>query len=207
MSDAPTRPTQTSLESKPDAGSAPPSALRAFYGRSKDLASGIFKERKPWAELFDRTAFSRPGNFAEATERLRKNGVYFRINYLIFMMVVTTVCMVLNPASLAVLAFLSLLWVYLFAVRTAPVVIGGRTFSDREKLIGLAIISVVVIFFLTGVGTILFTALGISVAAIALHACMRVPDDLFTDEAESQQSLLGFLTAPTSSAVSGLNVV
>ena len=34
------------------------------------------------------------------------------------------------------------------------------------------------------VGTILFTALGISVAAIALHACMRVPDDLFTDEAE-----------------------
>ena len=98
MSDAPTRPAQTSLESKPDAGSAPPGALRAFYGRSKDLAAGIFKEvsysssalaganplstqpllqpalcthlkvplqRKPWAELFDRTAFSRPGNFAE----------------------------------------------------------------------------------------------------------------------------------------------
>lgn len=64
----------------------------------------------------------------QATERLRKNGVYFRVNYLIFVMVVTTVCMVLNPASLAVLAFLSLLWVYLFAVRTAPLVIGGRTF-------------------------------------------------------------------------------
>lgn len=44
MSEAPTRPAQTSLESKPDAGSAPPGALRAFYGRSKDLAAGIFKE-------------------------------------------------------------------------------------------------------------------------------------------------------------------
>ncbi len=40
--------------------------------------------------------------------------------------------------------------------------------------------------FFCRVGTILFTALGISVAAIALHGCMRVPDDLFTDEAEVQ---------------------
>lgn len=39
------------------------------------------------------------------------------------------------------------------------------------------------------VGTILFTALGISVAAIALHGCMRVPDDLFTDEAEVSRQL------------------
>ena len=34
------------------------------------------------------------------------------------------------------------------------------------------------------VGTKLFTALGISCAAIALHGAFRQPDDLFTDEAE-----------------------
>jgi len=34
------------------------------------------------------------------------------------------------------------------------------------------------------VGTVLFTALGISVAAISLHGALRVPDDLFTDEIE-----------------------
>lgn len=34
------------------------------------------------------------------------------------------------------------------------------------------------------VGTVLFLALGISVAGIALHGSCRVPDDLFTDEAE-----------------------
>ena len=37
------------------------------------------------------------------------------------------------------------------------------------------------------VGTVLFTALGISVAAIALHGSFRVPDDLFTDEIEVTQ--------------------
>lgn len=39
------------------------------------------------------------------------------------------------------------------------------------------------------VGTVLFTALGISVAAIALHGSFRVPDDLFTDEIEVTKSL------------------
>ena len=34
------------------------------------------------------------------------------------------------------------------------------------------------------VGTVLFTALGISCAAIGLHGAFRQPDDLFTDEAE-----------------------
>ena len=34
------------------------------------------------------------------------------------------------------------------------------------------------------VGTLLFTALGISFAAIAVHGALRQPDDLFTDEPE-----------------------
>lgn len=34
------------------------------------------------------------------------------------------------------------------------------------------------------VGTVLFTALGISFVAIALHGALRQPDDLFTDEPE-----------------------
>ena len=33
-------------------------------------------------------------------------------------------------------------------------------------------------------GVILATALGISVAAVALHGSLRTPDDLFTDEIE-----------------------
>ncbi len=43
MSEAPTRPSQTSLESRPETDSQP-GAIRVFYGRTKDLAAGIFKE-------------------------------------------------------------------------------------------------------------------------------------------------------------------
>lgn len=64
----------------------------------------------------------------QATGRLKKNAAYFRVNYLAFVLVVTVTCMVLNPTSLVVLGFLALVWLYFFAIRTSPVVIGGRTF-------------------------------------------------------------------------------
>ena len=64
----------------------------------------------------------------QATSRLKKNGNYFRVNYLAFVLLVTVTCMVLNPTSLVVLGVLALVWTYFFAIRTSPVVIGGRTF-------------------------------------------------------------------------------
>lgn len=60
--------------------------------------------------------------------RVRKNLAYFRVNYLTIALVVTIVSMILNPSSLIVLGILLLGWIYLFVVRQAPVVIGGRTF-------------------------------------------------------------------------------
>lgn len=182
-------------------------AITAAAGRFKDVVGNLLKERKPWTELLDRTAFSRPENFAEATGRLKKNAAYFRVNYLAFMLVVTVTCMVLNPTSLIVLGCLALLWTYVFGLRTSPVVIGGRTFSEREKFLGLTVTSAIMIFFVTSVGTILFTALGISVAVISLHGACRIPDDLFTDEVEQQSGLLGFFTAPTSAASTLANAV
>lgn len=44
--------------------------------------------------------------------------------------------------------------------------------------------NVAVVKLCCSVGTVLFTALGISCAAIGLHGALRQPDDLFTDEAE-----------------------
>ena len=64
----------------------------------------------------------------QAMSRLRKNAAYFRVNYLLFVGVVTAVCFCLHPASLFVVAFLAMAWIYLFIVRQAPIVIGGRTF-------------------------------------------------------------------------------
>lgn len=74
-------------------------------------------------------------------------------------------------------------WTYLFIVRgDAPLVIGGRTISEREKLLGASGASVAVIFFLTSVGSVLFSAVCIGLAGVAAHGAVRVPDDLFLDD-------------------------
>ena len=43
------------------------------------------------------------------------------------------------------------------------------------------------------VAAVLFTAIGISFVAIALHGSLRVPDDLFTDEVEVRSCILSWL--------------
>lgn len=47
--------------------------------------------------------------------------------------------------------------------------------SDREKFLALSGTSLVVIFFLTSVGSTLFYALGLSMLLIGAHAAFRVP--------------------------------
>ena len=64
----------------------------------------------------------------QAISRFKKNTAYFRINYGIFVLLTTVVCMVLNPSSLVVLGILSAVWFYLFVVRQASITIGGRPF-------------------------------------------------------------------------------
>lgn len=65
----------------------------------------------------------------QATSRLRKNASYFKVNYLIVVLLTTALSFLLHPASLIAVALLSAAWVYLFLIRTTPLEIGGRTFS------------------------------------------------------------------------------
>lgn len=171
-------------------------AILAVGSRLKDYAGSVLQQRKPWSEVVDRNSFSKPANFAEATSRLRKNAAYFRINYVILMMLVLAITFITNPGSLIVLSMLLAGWVYVFAVRTTPLVIGGRTVSDREKALGMAAISFITVFFVTNVGSLAFTALLTSACVVALHGATRVPDDLFLDEGEANQGLLSFLGTP-----------
>ncbi|GIL66956.1 hypothetical protein Vafri_20460 [Volvox africanus] len=164
--------------------------------RLKDYVSNIVKQRKPWSEVTDRSAFSKPSNLTEATSRLRKNAAYFKVNYLIIMMLTTAVTFIMHPGSLLILGFVAASWVYLFMIRTAPLQIGGRTISDREKLIGMSALSFITIFFLTSVGTVFFSALSLSLAVIAAHGAFREPDNLFIDDGETQQGLFNMFTAP-----------
>lgn len=174
--------------------SARASVLFAAAGKAKEYAGQTFSQRKPWTELLDRNSIARPENLAEATARIRKNLAYFRINYLIIVLVTLALCIAFNPGALLVLCVVAAAWGYVFIVRTTPLTIAGRTLSEREKLLGMTALSFVTLFFLTSVGAILFSALCLGVTVIALHGAVRVPDDLFTDEVVENGSIWSAIT-------------
>lgn len=63
----------------------------------------------------------------QAAGRLRKNANYFRVNYLIIMLMTTAATFLMHPSSLLVLGLLASGWMYVFLMRTTPIVVGGRT--------------------------------------------------------------------------------
>lgn len=85
-------------------------------------------QRKPWGEMLDRTSFSKPGTMQEAYSRLRRNAGYFRVNYLVIAVLTIAGSFITHPSSLLVLAGLLALWVYMFAIKQGPMVLGDKEF-------------------------------------------------------------------------------
>ncbi|KAL3623211.1 hypothetical protein CASFOL_032027 [Castilleja foliolosa] len=176
--------------------SAPPSAVRTFLsGISSTVRSGL-SNRRPWPEVVDRSAFSKPESVSEATLRLRKNYTYFRTNYLVVITAILAISLLTNPFSLILLAGLLASWLFLYVFRQSsdpPINLLGRQFSDRETLLFL-IVSSVVVLFLTSVGSVLVSALMVGAGVVSLHGAFRAPEDLFLDEQEQQGGVPGFLS-------------
>lgn len=139
-------------------------AQSAWASKIKDASSSLLSERKPWTELLDKNSFAKPESLTEASSRVRKNLAYFKVNYGIGVVSIVTLCLVTSPVSLAVVFALGAMWTYLFVVAAGqPLVVGGRQLSDREKLMGATGVTVLVVFFLSSVGSLLLYALGLGV--------------------------------------------
>ncbi|KAG6427685.1 hypothetical protein SASPL_111931 [Salvia splendens] len=188
-----------------DQQSSSTSAVGAFLSRISQTINSGLSDRRPWSELADRTGFAKPESFSDANQRLRKNYGYFRTNYLMIVTTVLAISLLTNPLSLLLLAALLAAWLFLYVFRQPsdpPIALFGRQFSDRSVLCGLILCSVIVLF-LTNVGYVLVSALMVGVAVVVAHGALRVPEDLFLDEAEPivrVPSLLSFLAggaAPT----------
>lgn len=165
-------------------------------GKAQDAFNLALSQKRPWVEVADRTQMAKPESFSEAVTRARKNWFYFRINYALVMTGVVALSLIFNPGSLFFLLALLAGWTYLYLVRTEPLVAFGRTFSEREVLLGMSFFTVVMIF-MTNVGSILISALMIGAALCFAHGAYRVPDDLFLDEQESTGGFLSFLSSGT----------
>lgn len=177
-------------------------ALRAFASRSSDALCRAFARRRPWTELLDHTAFSKPDTLAVAAHRLRNNAAYFRVNYLAVVLASLALSLLTHPFSLLTLGLLLAAWLLLHVLRPSeqPVVVLGRTFSDAETL-GILIVLTVVVVFLTSVGSLLLWAAIVGSAIVCVHGAFRVPEDLFLDEQEKVGSgLFSFVGGAASSA-------
>ncbi|CAM8917014.1 unnamed protein product [Rhodiola kirilowii] len=168
-------------------------ALRVFINHITNTVRNGLSQRRPWAELADRNSFAKPESITEAAGRIKRNYTYFRVNYLTVIAVVLGISLVTNPFSLLTLVGLLAAWLFLYLFRPSdpPLVILGRTFSDRETLGLLSVLSIVVVF-LTSVGSLLISALLIGAGIVCAHGAFRVPEDLFLDEQEPAAT--GFLS-------------
>ncbi|KAL8539304.1 hypothetical protein ACS0TY_001073 [Phlomoides rotata] len=185
--------------------SQPPIATPAFRNFISRLNASVrqgFSHRRPWLELLDRSSFSRPDSITEAASRIRKNFAYFRVNYVSLLALSLAFSLLSHPFSLLVLLSLLAAWLFLYLFRPSdqPVVIGGRTFSDREVM-GILVVSTIVVVFLTSVGSLLISALLVGLAVVCAHGAFRMPEDLFLDEQEPISSgFLSFIGGAASSA-------
>ncbi|GMY25604.1 PRA1 family protein B4 [Fagus crenata] len=191
--------TATTTQSQPPIATP---AFRAFINHVTESLRHGLSQRRPWSELVDRSAFTKPESFSDAALRVRKNYSYFRVNYLATIALVLAFSLVTHPVSLLVLVGLLSAWLFLYLFRPSdqPLVLFGRTFSDKETL-GLLAVSSVFVIFLTTVGSLLISALLIGVALVCAHGAFRVPEDLFLDEQENVSTgFLSFLGGAASNA-------
>ena len=193
---------QTTDESQPSTATSPYVRVRSFLTRLFGYTRHALSNRRPWTELIDRSAFSRPDSFSDATSRVRKNFSYFRVNYLTLLALVLAVSLISHPFTLFILLSLLAAWLFLYSFRPSdqPLVIMGRTFSDFETLAGLITVTVIVIF-LTSVGSLLITAGMVGMGIVCVHGSFRDPEDLFLDDQESSGAgLFSFIGGAASSA-------
>lgn len=170
-------------------------ATRLFLSRLLSSLRSSLAHRRPWLELVDRSAFSRPDSLSLALSRVKSNLSYFRINYAVFLSLVLAFSLLSHPFSLLLILSLLAAWccLYIFRPSDPPLVILNRHFSDRETLGGLALLSVLV-FFMTSVGSLLISAVMVGAAIVCLHGAFRVPEDLFLDEQEAGGATAGLLS-------------
>ena len=168
------------------------------------MARRSLSDRRPWTELLDRSAFTRPDSLSEATSRLRRNLGYFRVNYAAIVAFLLTASLLAHPFSLLALLDILAAWCFLYAFHPSdqPVVLFGRTFTDRETLLRLVVASVLAFFLSTA--SLIISGLLDGGAIIPAHRACRMPEDLFLDDSSAASSgnttnrLLSFLASPGS---------
>ena len=157
-----------------------------FFSRARAQTNAFTSTLRPWRELVDLTTFSRPYSYVDAKVRARRNLSHFRSNYALITLIILFVGLIYHPISMIVFLLIFTLWLFLYFGNENPIVILGREIDDRVVLGFLFLITILGLVF-TSVGLNVLVCLVISALIIAVHASLRVHDDVYLDDRESAQ--------------------
>ncbi|KAK6911376.1 Prenylated rab acceptor PRA1 [Dillenia turbinata] len=171
----------TPMASSPPASTSETTNLISF---AKHRVQSAYSSRRPWRQLVDLSAFSKPSNYNDALVRIRKNLIYFRANYTLIVLFIVFLSLLWHPISMIVFLILFVAWLVLYFSRDEPLILFGSTVDDRVVLCGLGLITILALVF-TSVGLNVLVSLIIAAILIGLHGAFRGTEDLFLDESEA----------------------
>ncbi|WOH00819.1 hypothetical protein DCAR_0520194 [Daucus carota subsp. sativus] len=176
-----------------------PVSFSAAISRSFQNLSTTYSRQRPWPEfLASASECSRPDSLAGATSRLRLNSKYFGINYAIVITLCGAFSLLGSPLYLLLIASVFFLWLLLWFSREDQIVIGGHHISEQAVMIGLAVVSVAVLWF-TGVFNTLLIGVSVGILIVAVHCMLRIPEGVFLDENDAVHS--GLINAQSTPSV------
>ncbi|XP_057534431.1 PRA1 family protein B3-like [Amaranthus tricolor] len=164
-------------------------SFRTFISRIGSSIHRACSRHRPWLELFEFAAYSRPQSLSNSTTRIRKNVSYFWTNYLTLIGGVLAFSLLSHPLSLLSLLLLLAAWIFLYFFKPSeqPLILLGHTLSNNEILAILVGATLTVMFF-TSVASLIISATLIGVAIVCLHGAFRDPAELFLDEQDRVSS-------------------
>eukprot|EP00270_Netrium_digitus_P007338 TRINITY_DN2142_c0_g1_i3.p1 TRINITY_DN2142_c0_g1~~TRINITY_DN2142_c0_g1_i3.p1 ORF type:complete len:264 (+),score=45.46 TRINITY_DN2142_c0_g1_i3:155-946(+) len=173
---------------------AAPSALqaRAIISTAHEGLQQRLSQQKPWNEFFDFSLLALPSNRDELIFRVRTNLSYFHGNYLCIVLLINLLVVLKNPLDLVTLLVLAGLWVYVFIVRSQPLILFNKELSEAEKFLLLSGVTLLVIFGMTPVGFQVVSTTMAGLVVVLAHAAFRIPGQVsLLDRVEAAQALSG----------------
>ncbi|KAF8031303.1 hypothetical protein BT93_D0487 [Corymbia citriodora subsp. variegata] len=166
-------------------------SISDVISRSVHNFSAAISRHRPWPEFLAAGSFDRPGSASSALARIRKNSVYFRVNYAVVIASCALVSLIGAPFSLIVFASVLALWLIFHFFREDPLMVSGHQLSDRLVLCALVLVSLSAIWFVGRVENLVIGT-GAGFLLCGVHGALRNPDGLFLDEEEAaSQGLIG----------------